>query len=65
MEERKYSCKECGSIATTTDGSIPECCGKPMEQIPMNACTSAFSAEIARPFNEDEPCDDARAGIKP
>ena len=64
MEEKKYSCKECGNTIITSDSAIPDCCGKPMEQIPMDVCTHAFSDEIARPFNEDEPCDDARSGLR-
>ncbi len=64
MKEMKYSCKECGKTVSVTSDNVPECCGKPMEQMPLDVCTYAFSAEIARPNNEDEPCDDARTGLR-
>lgn len=58
----KYECGECGHISTV-DGDAPDCCGKPMVKMPMDACVSAgSSAEHARPMDEEEPCDDGRAG---
>ncbi len=60
MKEVQYTCKSCGKTAMAPEGQAPTCCGLPME--PMNVCTTADTAEHARPFNEDEPCDDGRAG---
>jgi hypothetical protein len=57
-----YRCKSCGNEIIISDGSIPDCCGKPMKQIPMDACTQPAHAEHARPMRSDEPCDDGRAG---
>jgi hypothetical protein len=57
-----YKCSQCGSTQTAPEGEAPVCCGEPMEL--MNVCTTAEVAEHARPFNEDEPCDDGRAGSR-
>ncbi|MFH1014061.1 MAG: hypothetical protein V1769_06105 [Thermoplasmatota archaeon] len=63
MEGRMYECDTCGRKTTTYDGSIPKCCGKPMTRIlPLDVCTQPHSAEYSGPFEEDEPCDDGRAG---
>ena len=60
MKSRNYKCKTCGSTAEGYDNKAPVCCGEPME--PLNVCTSAPSAEHERPWHDDEPCDDGRAG---
>ncbi len=60
MADIKYICKQCGKEAMAPEGQPPECCGEPME--PMDVCTLTETAEQDRPFNEDEPCDDGRAG---
>jgi hypothetical protein len=55
-----YECDGCGKQITVEDGAeAPECCGEPMP-----VCTMASVAEHARPFNDDEPCDDGRAGFR-
>lgn len=35
----------------------------PKKKQPLQPCTSAPSAEHARPHENDEPCDDGRKGI--
>lgn len=63
MADQKYECKTCGKTATVRQNDpIPFCCGKPMEVWPLEACTTAPSAEHARTDSLDEPCDDGRAG---
>jgi hypothetical protein len=41
----------------------PMCCGKPMNQLPLNICLQPNDAEHARPMEIQEPCDDGRAGV--
>ena len=62
MNSKKYRCRECGkeTVVPETQKEAPECCGEPMEF--LEVCREAPSAEHARPFNEDEPCDDDRSG---
>jgi hypothetical protein len=55
-----YKCKACGKMMDVEDKEkAPECCGVPMEKLPY--CTKTFTAEQARAFHDDEPCDDGRA----
>ena len=61
-KEIKYECKDCGKQAKSSDGKNPECCGKPMKQVPLASCIQPHDAEYAGPFEEDEPCDNGRAG---
>lgn len=57
-----YRCENCGKEVIMTDDSIPECCGEPMGEIPLDICTQPAHAEHARPMEDEEPCDDGRAG---
>ena len=58
----RYECRDCGHTEMA-EGDAPECCGKPMVRMPLDACTSAgASAEHSRPMEDEEPCDDFRAG---
>jgi len=61
MEEKTYECKECRKKIKTSE-ETPECCGKPMKQLPLDVCIQSANAEQARPMEADEPCDDGRAG---
>ena len=63
MTKKNYECEKCGKKITTTDEKIPECCGKPMKQLPLDVCVQPAHAEHARPMDSEEPCDDGRAGI--
>jgi len=61
-DEIEYKCLSCGGTATAI-GDIPICCGRPMVKVSLDACVSAgASAEHARPMDDEEPCDDSRAG---
>lgn len=61
MQERTYECKKCGKKIKTSK-ETPDCCGKPMKQLPLDACIQPAQAEHARPMESEEPCNDGRAG---
>ena len=60
MIKKEYKCEQCGNTIKTTADHVPECCGKPMKQIPLDVCTQPHEAEYSGPFEEDGPCDDSR-----
>lgn len=62
MEEKTYECEECGKRVTKLEDEKPECCGKPMRQLPLDVCLQPAHAEHARPMDDEEPCDNGRAG---
>jgi hypothetical protein len=62
MEEETYECENCGKKIKTSDGKVPDCCGKSMKKSPLDMCTQPAHAEHARPMEDEEPCDDFRAG---
>lgn len=66
MYEEAYYCYGCKRNIPTTEMAqkeVPECCGKPMEKLPLNECQKPpASAEHARFDDEDTPCDDGRTG---
>ena len=55
MTEKKFECKDCGKQTKNLDGVNPECCGKPMKQLPLDKCVQPSDAEYSGPFAEDEP----------
>jgi hypothetical protein len=60
----KFECQTCKRTATVKKGvPIPKCCGKPMKQLPLDICLQPDHPENARPMEDEEPCDDFRAGI--
>ena len=64
-DKQQYECTNCGNKKEqSADGSdIPECCGKPMEEVePLQACQTSTTAEHSRFDDLGEPCDDGRAG---
>ena len=62
MSKKAYRCPGCGEEVIVADSSeVPDCCGEPMNQIPLEDCTKAANAESARFFDEDGACDD---GVK-
>ena len=61
-KEETYECEKCGKTRTITDGAIPECCGKPMKKLPLDPCVQPAHAEHARPMEDEDACDDFRAG---
>ena len=57
-----YKCKGCGKTVNVNDGKVPDCCGKPMIKMPLDICTQPAHAEHARPMDDENACDDGRAG---
>ena len=57
---KKYKCEICGR--TVSDNKVPECCGEPMKQLPLDICVQPAHAEHARPMDSEDACDDGRAG---
>ena len=62
MVEETYKCENCGKIIKVSDGTIPECCGKPMKKFDLDVCIQPAQAEHARPMDAEDACDDGRAG---
>ena len=59
MADKTHRCPTCGKTIELMPGQpVPSCCGRTMESIPLPACTKAPTAEMARPGDADEPCDD-------
>jgi hypothetical protein len=59
--DKKYKCEVCGKISLS-DKKIPKCCGKPMKQLPLDICVQPAHSEHARPMEDEDVCDDGRAG---
>ena len=59
-----FECIHCGNKVeqAADDSKIPECCGKPMQAIGLDACETSSTAEHSRFDDLGEPCDDGRAG---
>ncbi len=62
MKEKNYKCEECGKRIKKLTREKPECCGKPMKQLPLDICIQPAHAEHARLIDKDEPCNDGREG---
>ena len=60
--EETYECEDCGKTVRVTDGKTPDCCGKPMKKTPPDICIQPAHAEHARPMDDEDACDDGRAG---
>lgn len=60
--EVTYKCENCGKTVTVSDGTIPECCGKPMTKMHLDVCIQPANAEHSRPMDAEDACDDGRAG---
>ena len=56
-----FKCATCGKTIET-DGSIPQCCGQQMKEFKKEACTKPFNPEAQRPMEDEDACDDFRAG---
>ena len=61
MTEKKFECIDCGKQVKSSENN-PECCGKPMKQLPLDVCVQPTDTEHARVMEDDEPCDDGRSG---
>ena len=57
-----YKCEICGKTIEVTDESIPSCCGKDMKKVTLDICTQPAHAEHSRPMDDENACDDGRAG---
>jgi len=60
--KESYKCEDCGKTIEVTDGKVPICCGKPMAKMPLDICLQPAHAEHARPMEDEDACDDGRAG---
>ena len=60
--KKKYKCEKCGKIITTGKVSVPNCCGKPMKEFPLEPCLQPAHAEHTRPMEDEDACDDFRGG---
>ncbi|MBU1172835.1 MAG: thiol peroxidase [Proteobacteria bacterium] len=49
-------------LGSLTRSGIPVPPKKASTQVPLDRCTYTATAESSRTFNDDEPCDDGRAG---
>lgn len=61
-KEEKFECENCGKTVKVSNGKIPECCDKPMKKLPLDVCLQPAHAEHARPMEDEDACDDGRAG---
>lgn len=61
-KEEKFECENCGKTVKVLNGKIPECCDKPMKKLPLDVCLQPAHAEHARPMEDEDACDDGRAG---
>jgi hypothetical protein len=59
---KKYRCSNCEKEIIAIDDNIPKCCGKEMKKVEQNICIQPAHAEHARPMDEEDACDDGRAG---
>lgn len=62
MQEEEFECKNCGKKIKVSDDKIPECCGKQMKKVSLDICIQPAHAEHARPMENENACDDGRAG---
>ncbi len=60
--KKGYQCAACKKTMVVRDDSVPNCCGLPMRQIPLDICIQPSHAEHARPMDDEDACDDFRAG---
>lgn len=57
MSNVTYTCPVCGKQLTVeAAAAIPVCHERKMERLPV--CRTAPNPEMARNYDEDEPCDD-------
>lgn len=60
--KKTFKCEVCGKTIDVTDDCIPICCGKDMKEVPLDICTQPAHAEHSRPMDDENACDDGRAG---
>jgi len=54
----KYKCELCGKEFEAEEA--PDCCGHTTVEMPL--CTKPFNPEAQRSTDDDDACDDFRAG---
>jgi hypothetical protein len=61
----QYECMTCRRSATIEeDEKTPLCCGKPMKKtVPREICLQPAQSEHARPMEDENACDEFRAGV--
>jgi len=59
---KRCKCNICGKTIVISDSRVPKCCGKPMKLLPIDICVQPAHAEHARPMDDEDVCDDGRAG---
>jgi hypothetical protein len=57
-----YKCEKCGKTTEKSNGEEPICCGEPMKKVSLDVCIQPAHAEHSRPMDEENACDDGRAG---
>jgi len=61
-EKKTYECQSCKRTATVSvDKTVPRCCGQPMK-IVKEICMQPAHPEHARPMEDEDACDEFRAG---
>lgn len=59
MKLKAYRCSHCDDEQViNAEHSAPECCGKTMNQIPLDNCSKPHNPESARLYESDDACDD-------
>jgi len=62
-EKKTYECQSCKRTATVEKNElIPTCCGKQMQLVQEEICMQPAHSEHARPMEDEEACDEFRAG---
>ena len=63
VEEKTYECQSCKRTVTVKiEEKTPVCCGKTMQETTKKICIQPAHAEHARPMEDEDACDDFRAG---
>ena len=62
--EDTYKCSLCGKTMKINTAETPICCEKPMDKVPLDICTQPAHPEHARPMEQEDACDEFRAGWK-
>lgn len=62
-ENRLYNCEICGNQRAwpIEMQTTPECCGRPMQKVPLEPCRASDTPEHARLAESGDACDDGRA----
>lgn len=63
ISEETFQCQSCKrKMMVNNPKKPPQCCGKPMKQLPKDICLRPDHAEHARPMDAEDACDDFRGG---